>query len=38
MGDKPHRNWRAIIVTGILIAFGAVRLFEMWVQGGARLH
>jgi hypothetical protein len=24
-------------VTGILLAFGAVRLFEMWVQGGARL-
>ena len=37
MSEKPQRNWRTIIVTGILIAFGAVRLFEMWVQDGARL-
>ncbi len=37
MTDKPRRNWRTIIVTGVLIAFGAMRLFEVWVQGGARL-
>ena len=38
MEEKPRRNWRTIIVTGVLVAFGLVRLFEMWVNNGARLH
>ncbi len=37
MDQKPRRNWRTIFVTIVLVGCGVIRLFEMWVNGNARL-
>lgn len=35
--EEPKRRWRGKIVAAVIVGFGLLRLFEMWVQNGGRL-